>query len=257
MFKNRAAALFGMDVERLTYRELHSKKYAEAFFKEESEMSGIFKADTSILDSMIKKGRILDVAMGPGRHVKHFAEKGFEVWGNDINKHMITAAKNYVKGRKARFLNNDMRNLSDAKSGYFDHVICMGASLGSVYRKEQRQLAVNEMARAVRKNGLVFIHVHNLADISEFCNSVNSVIRHILHPRKFEFGDVIYYHGRVLGNAYMHWFTPGELRKLMANAGLRVEREFYLKSPDQEKILSNSLLKYFRAGGFVFMGRKI
>lgn len=249
-----------MDIGSIAEKEKYSKKYAERFFEEELEMNGIFKADVEILDRVVtRKGKLLDVAMGPGRHVKYFADKGFQVWGNDFNKHMINAAKKQVKNREVKFLNRDMRSLTGVKDNSFDYVICMGASLGSVYRKIQRQLALNEMSRVAKKNGLVFVHCHNLFEmsgLSDFLNLLNLALRHAINPKKFELGDVVYYHGRVLKKAYIHWFAPWELRSLMRNAGLKIEREFYLKAPNQEKILNNSLLKYFRAGGFIFVGRK-
>ena len=249
-----------MDIEGLAAKEQRSRKYAETFFEEEWEMEGIFKADIRILDSILtKKGKLIDVAMGPGRHVKYFAEKGFEVWGNDFSKHMIKAAKKHVKNKKVKFLNNDMSTIS-VKNNYFDYVICMGASLGSVYKRKERQKALNEFARIAKKGGYIIVHAHNLIELTEFEDIINLakiVKNRLLHPNKFELGDVVYYHSRILRKAYMHWFMPGELRSLMKKAGLKIVQEFYLKGPDQEKIISNSVLKYLHSGGFVFIGRKI
>jgi len=250
-----------MDIEKLAEKERRSRKYAEEFFEEEWEMEGIFKADIRILENVItKKGKLLDAAMGPGRHVKYFADKGFEVLGNDFSKHMVKVAKKHVRSKKVKFLNHDMRDISAVKDNYFDYVICMGASLGSVYKRKERQKALNEFGRISKKGGYVVVHAHNLFEISELediRNLTRAIKNKLLHPNKFELGDVVYYHSRILRKAYMHWFTPGELRNLMKKAGLKVEKEFYLKGPDQEKVLSNSFLKYFRSGGFVFVGRKI
>ena len=77
-----------MDLLQLAEQERNSREYAEGYFNEEAEMRGIFKSDTRILDSLIaRKGRILDAAMGPGRHVRHFVEKGFEVLRFDFRAH--------------------------------------------------------------------------------------------------------------------------------------------------------------------------
>ncbi len=250
-----------MDILQLAEQERNSRKYAEDYFNEEKEMAGLFSTDVRILDSVVtKKGRILDAAMGPGRHVKHFVEKGFEVWGNDFNAHMIKAARKYVGGKKATFINNDMRNLSSIKSGYFDYVICMGASIGSVYRKAERQKAVNEFARVAKKGGLVFVHAHNLLELTELgylFSIANTIKNSLVNPKKFEIGDVVYDHSESFKKAYLHWFTSRELRKLMTDSGLKVEREFYLKGPNNDRLLPrNALFKDFRSGGFVFVGRK-
>ncbi len=250
-----------MDILKLTEQERNSRKYAEDYFDEEKEMAGLFSTDVRILDSVItKKGKVLDAAMGPGRHVKHFVGKGFDVWGNDFNAHMIEAARKYVGRGKATFTNNDMRSLASIKSGYFDYVICMGASLGSIYRNAERQKAVNEFARVAKKGGLVFIHAHNLLELTELgylLSIANTVKDSLLYPRKFELGDVVYHHSDSFKNAYLHWFTPQELRKLMTKAGLKVEREFYLKGPNNDSVMRrNAFLKCFRSAGFVFVGRK-
>ena len=248
-----------MDLGKLADKERRSKKYAEEFFEEEWEMEGIFKTDLDVLNQLIKKkGKILDITMGPGRHVKYFADKGFKVWGNDFSKHMINVAKKYVKNSSVVYTNHDMRSLSH-KDNLFDNVICMGASLGSIYRSKERQRAVNEMARVTKKGGRVFIHAHNLLEISEFedfRNLLNLIYKSMWYPKQYELGDVVYYHSRVLGKAYMHWFTPRELRNLMKKAGLKIVDEFYLQGPDQDSIMPNSLLKHIKAGGFIFVGKK-
>lgn len=251
-----------MDILQLAEQERNSRKYAEDYFSEEKEMAGLFRTDVRILDSMItKKGRILDAAMGPGRHVRHFVERGFEVWGNDFNVHMIEAARKHVGRGKATFTNKDMRNLSSVKSNYFDYVICMGASIGSIYRKVERQKAVNEFARVAKKGGLVFVHAHNLLELTELgylFSIANTVKNSLVNPKKFEIGDVVYNHSESFKKAYLHWFTSKELREMMVNAGLKVEREFYLKGPNNDGILPrNAFFKDFRSGGFVFAGRKI
>ena len=247
-----------MDVQEIANLEKDNKQYAEQFFDEEEEMEGIFHIDIKILDRFItRKGKILDAAMGPGRHVKYFADKGLHVWGNDFNKHMIKVAKKYVRNSKVSFINHDMRNLSSLKNNYFDYVICMGASIGSIYKSSERQKAVSELARVTKKGCSVFIHVHNLFELTEFedfVSLITAVKNRILHPNRFELGDVVYYHSDSFKQAYMHWFTPQELRNLMKNAGLRVEKEFYLKGPDQDKIIES--LKYVLAGGFIFVAKK-
>ena len=252
-----------MDVQSIVDSEKYSRKYAEEYFNEEKEMHSLFEIDTKILEKMmVKKGKLLDVSMGPGRHVKYFASRGFEVWGNDFNKHMIKVAKKKVSGKKVRFLNLDMRKLSRVKNDFFDYVICMGASIGSVYGKAERQKAVNEFSRVTKKGGCVFIHAHNLFEITEpgdFIGLIKTVKNRFLHPDKFEIGDVIYSHSDSFKHAYMHWFSPDELAGIMLKAGIVPERKFFLRGPDQDRILKPTfpLCNKFLAGGFVFMGRKI
>ena len=251
-----------MNVQAIADSEKESKKYAEEFFSEEKEMEGLFEVDTKILGkTILKKGKLLDASMGPGRHAKYFADRGFEVWGNDFNRHMIRVAKRNLRGNKVRFLNRDMRDLSPIKDGFFDYVLCMGASIGSIYRKPERQKAVNELSRVVKKGGFVFIHAHNLFEITEFgdvLGLIKALKSRILHPDKFELGDVIYAHSDSFKQAYMHWFSPGELECVMLKAGLRPEKKFFLRGPDQDRVIEPGfpLVRTVLAGGFIFVGRK-
>ena len=248
-----------MNLEKLAEKERRSRKYAEEFFNEEWELEGLFKADVGILEDVLKKkGKLLDVAMGPGRHVKLFAGKGFRVWGNDFNRHMIETANRSVKKGHAVYTNHDMRDMKSLKSDFFDYVICMGASLGSIYRQSERQKAVGEFARVAKPESLVIIHAHNALEVSEPSDVVGIVrmARDSILREGFEFGDVVYYHSRILRRAYMHWFVPWELERLMKRAGLKVVRRYYLKGPDQDRVFRGGL-RHFRAGGFVFVGKKI
>ena len=252
-----------LNVQRIADSEKDSKKYAEEFFEEEREMEGLFEVDTKILAGVIlKKGKLLDASMGPGRHVEYFADRGFQVWGNDFNRHMVRVAKKKLRGKKVKFLNRDMRDLSPLKDNFFDYVLCMGATLGSVYRKSERQKAVNELSRVAKKGGLVFIHVHNLFEITEFADFlgiIKTVKNRLLHPDKFDLGDVIYSHSDSFKQAYMHWFSPKEMGKIMLKAGLRPEKKFFLRGPDQDRLVRCPFtpVRNVLSGGFIFVGRKI
>ena len=247
------------DLEKLTRKEQRSRKYAENYFEEEWELEGLFKIDARILEEVMRdRGRLLDVSMGPGRHVKLFADKNFEVWGNDFNKHMIQEAKKNVKSKNVKYTNHDMRNLESLKNDFFDYVICMGASLGSIYLKKERQKAVNEMARVARKGGLVVLHSHNAFEISDAVDlfSFFRMCRNSLFRKEFEFGDIAYRHGNVLREAYLHLFTQKELHCLMKDAGLKIVRRYYLKGPDQDAFC-RGWFKWFKAGGYIFIGKKL
>jgi len=250
-----------MDIGSISAQEKDNKQYAENFFMEELEMQGIFSVDTKILDIVAKrKGKVFDATMGPGRHIKYFLKRGFDVCGNDFNRHMIDIARTQIK-QKVRYYNKDIRNLSGIKTGSFDYTLCLGASLGSVYRFSERLKAVRELSRVTKKSGLVIIHVHNLIDLSSaftYPDTLKIFISSILHPKEFELGDIVYEHSDALKQAYMHWFTPEEMKKLMNMSGLKVVGELYLKGFRQDTILPNgAFLKKLRAGGFVFVGKKL
>lgn len=62
-----------------------------------------YKSETDYIEKIIKKysqasGKILlDIGCGTGCHLKHFAEKGYDIFGVDLSSGMIEKAKEYLK----------------------------------------------------------------------------------------------------------------------------------------------------------------
>lgn len=150
--------------EEFIKKSKNSKEYAERYYEEAAEKKGLFELDTKFLDKLfIPKGKIFDATMGRGRHVIHFVKKGYEVVGNDYNLYMVELIKEDLKKEnlKAITYNLDVTDLSEIKDNSFDYIICTYSSLGCIPGSENRQKAVNEFSRIVKKGGLVVIHAHN------------------------------------------------------------------------------------------------
>src|SRR3989344_4094870 len=139
-------------VEEAVNAERTSKHYALNYYMEEAEVDPLFKFDIGFLDNIFRqKGKLLDATMGRGRHLIHFARRGFEVHGNDYNKNMVDSVREDMKklNLKAKLYNYDIRDLSKIKDRYFDYVISMGSSIGCIPKRKNRQMAMKELARVL------------------------------------------------------------------------------------------------------------
>ncbi|MBI2144397.1 class I SAM-dependent methyltransferase [Candidatus Woesearchaeota archaeon] len=237
--------------------ESKSRDYAERFYDAESSMDAHFRLDTALLDSILPgKGSLFDAMMARGRHVLYFAGKGFDVYGNDYNRHMVEFVRKDLKaaGLKAKLYNLDVTCLDGIRDNSFDYVICMYSSLGCIPGNANRQKAMREFARVTKPGGLVVVHAHSPLGTLEKPGDLLWLLRDLFcRPGGLEKGDCYYYHGSDLGNSYVHAFRPDELEGLFRNAALAVVIKFYL-SFRQGKVAS-PLLKWL-SGGFVFVGRK-
>ncbi|MBC8500870.1 MAG: class I SAM-dependent methyltransferase [Nanoarchaeota archaeon] len=95
-----------------------------------------------------KNKKIIDLGCGEGVLVEEFKKKGYDIVGLDYNY----SSKNVIRGdiTKMRF-----------KSDSFDLV--MALDVIEHFNFEEQDLAVKEIKRIVKKNGIILISVPNLA----------------------------------------------------------------------------------------------
>ncbi len=235
----------------------YNKEYAERYYEEADSRNGLFDLDTKFLDNLlISKGKIFDATMGRGRHVIYFAKKGHEATGNDFNPHMAERVREDLKKEilKADLFNLDITDLSKIPDNSFDYIICMYSSLGCVPGSENRQKAVNEFSRIVKKGGLVVIHAHNrLANIGYLQYLDWTFKTYFWRDPDLELGDNCL-GGQYLGGSYIHIFSPGEMKKLFEEAGLKIIKEVYLNK--NQDGYYGGWFNNLRSGGFIFVGQK-
>jgi ubiquinone/menaquinone biosynthesis C-methylase UbiE len=130
----------------------------------------------------------------------------------------------------------------------------MFSSLGCIPGTKKRQKAVNELARVVKKNGLVVIHAHNW--ISDFFKPKEffwAFKNHFFRKPGFAMGDVCI--GRThQAKSYVHFYRPRELRHSFRKANLRITREFYINRKNNG--FYKGILGQILSEGFIFVGRK-
>jgi ubiquinone/menaquinone biosynthesis C-methylase UbiE len=235
-----------------------AKEYAKNYYEIEDHIHLVFEQmDTPFLDKRIKPSmKVFDAMMGRGRHAIRYAKRGCNVWGNDLNPHMVEIAKRAARTAhaKLKFSVKDATNLKGVPSNSFDVTYAMYSSVGTIPGSRNRQAAINEMARVTKKGGLVIIHAHNFLDCffsDDFCGWA---IKSVVSPGKnLETGDMVTdYNG--LRNMFNHYYTPGDFRRSFSKAGVKVIEEHYM-SYDQKRFLTG-IWKKFQADGFIFVGKK-
>lgn len=93
-----------------------AQKYTDEYFNDDTDFPYIDR----FLKKIKPRGRILDIACGPGMLTKHLLEKGFQAEGIDLSAEMIAIARQKV--HQASFKVMDMRHL-DFPDGYFDGLL--------------------------------------------------------------------------------------------------------------------------------------
>jgi ubiquinone/menaquinone biosynthesis C-methylase UbiE len=238
-------------------RPEHARWYARHYYAIEDEVLPIFeRLDAMVLDSLVRpRMRVLDAMMGRGRGALRYAARGARVTGNDLNLHMVDLVREQAarEGVRVALWNKDVRALG-GRGGEFDVVFAMYSSLGTIPGDEDRDEAVRELARVARPGGLVVVHAHNRLD-TLFERHFWRGLRHtVFFPANgLRRGDIVHDYGGLRG-MYNHLYSPGELRRQMRNAGLRVLAEHYMDYKAVRFI--GGPLRALRADGFIFVGRK-
>ncbi len=239
----------------------NARWYAKNYYAVEDDILAIFeKFDTSLLDEFLKpKMRVLDAMMGRGRHAIRYAVHGCIVTGNDLNPHMVTYARKAAKtlrltSKQLKLQTGDATDLKNIKTGSFDVAIAMFSAVGTIPGSQKRQAAMNEMARAVKKNGLVIVHAHNILDGLFKRDFAAWSWRNLIRADKgLEKGDIVTdYNG--MKKMFNHFYTPAQFRKSYREAGLIVVEERYYDYGTKEEV--KGPFKRLRADGFIFIGKK-
>jgi len=167
--------------------------------------SSIWKGHYSleILGSLCK-GRLLDAGCGSGKHSIPLRMRGFDVIGVDVSTGALEMA---TRGSVCRelditFLAADICHLPfPARS--FDVIWCYGVLQHLMLA--ERELAINEFRRLLRRNGTLFIEVFGEEDMRYGGNEVE--------PNTFKRRKGIIY----------HYFNKNELKRLLEGFSCRIE----------------------------------
>ncbi len=219
----------------------------------------LFTYDVSVLDAWLATpGRLLDLGCGTGRHVVHFARRGFEVTGVDLSDHMlaVTRRKLAASGLAATLVRGDITRLDDLGLGLFDYAICMFSTLGMVYGAANRLRLLQAVRRHLKPGGAFAFHVHNrwhgLWD-AEGRQYLWQAFRRRLRgePEAFQ-KDMDGYRG--IRGMTLYVYSAGEARRVAEQAGLRVEEVVYLNETRSGRL--PGLARGIRCNGFILLCRR-
>jgi SAM-dependent methyltransferase len=116
---------------------------AQKFAAGESESAAIARL------AGLDRGRVLDLACGPGRHALAFCEAGFRVTGVDRSKFLLRKAAGTQAG--VEWVNEDMRTF--VREGEFDLAICLFNSFGYFEDDADNRKVLGNVLRSLRPGG--------------------------------------------------------------------------------------------------------
>jgi len=218
----------------------------------------LFRFDVALLDRWFTTpGRLLDLGCGTGRHVAHFAERGFEVTGVDLSEHMlaVTRHKLAARGCQATLVLGDITRLDGLGLGRFDYAICMFSTLGMIYGAANRHRFLDSVRRHLEAGGCFAFHVHNrwhnLWD-PDGRQYLRTALRARLRglPEPFQ-KDMDGYRG--IRGLSLYVYSDREIRRAVAEAGFRVEEFVYLNHVRNGVL--RGLARGLRSNGFILLCR--
>ena len=205
------------------------------------------KPESAILDELrseLPKMKMLDIGVGPGRTIKHFARLAKEYIGVDYSSTMIKASS--LKFPQYRLEIADARNLSSFEDAYFDFVLFSLNGIDSV-EHEDRQVILREIRRVLKKDGYFCFSTLNLNSwqlrpVFKFsrnpailCKSTynfllnNKLWRTAKRPiRKTQHMMAYYTYKDFLFRNY--FVTPSEMVKQLSDAGFSCTKAYDLQS---------------------------
>lgn len=156
-----------------------------------------------------KPGKVLDIGCGNGRNLIPFLKNGFKGTGLDFSKAMLKNAeallkKNEVWG-KVELKHGEMEKLPFEDESY-DYVLSI-SSLHSI-KKPEAYMAIEEMNRVLKKNGVALVAVWNK-----------------LQPRFFFRGKNVFVPwktGNDVHQRYYYLYTPWELKRMLLQNGFSI-----------------------------------
>lgn len=109
-----------------------------------------------------KKGAMLDLCCGTGRHSVILRQRGWTVIGLDLSKNLLAIAKRNMKNEGAEFplVRADMRRFP-FRNRVFDAVICMFTSFGYLPSESEDLRSFKEVQRTLRRGGEFLLDLLN------------------------------------------------------------------------------------------------
>ena len=132
-----------------SYLGRHAELY-DVFYQDKDYAREACFVDGCLRDCGVgRKGRLLDLACGTGRHAFEFETLGYTVSAVDYSADMVQQAHKRAeqRGSSVSFLHQDMREL-DVPSPPFDAVTCLFDSIGYVQTND----GIHKVLQGIRKH---------------------------------------------------------------------------------------------------------
>jgi SAM-dependent methyltransferase len=223
--------------------------------------SPLFAFDTQVLTHWLPRpGRLIDLGCGTGRHLLHFARRGFQATGVDLSEHMLSAAASKLAACPGRWrlVRANLCQLPDELlTGDFDAAVCMFSTLGMIRGRRRRAAFCRDVLRCLRPGGLLALHAHNRTHNWLTAEGIAAMTANLLACllRRREWGDKKLDSYRGIRDMVVHVFTRRELVDLLTGAGFRVAQVLALNET-RNAVLQGRLFRGLRANGYLVLARK-
>lgn len=210
----------------LRAKEDYSNKNVANQYQMFTKEIGLWASEEFVFNKFVQKqASVLDVGCGAGRTTFGLYKLGYtNIRGVDVSKRLIKMAKSNAKDLKTP-INFDVMDAMALKfqSNSFDAVLFSYNGLMTIPKKENRQMAVNEISRVLKPGGMFIFTTHdreNGTQYSEFWKEEKlKWENNTQDPRLYEFGD------RLVSEAgeelFVHIPNLKEVYSLLAAAGLK------------------------------------
>jgi 2-polyprenyl-3-methyl-5-hydroxy-6-metoxy-1,4-benzoquinol methylase len=213
----------------------NSKEYLDVYqHRNESDAKLLFELIIKHIE-IPEKGKVLDLACGPGRHSILFARKGFTVTGLDLSENLLRVAESAARKEKLniRFVKEDLRHIE--LSDKYDLVVNLFTSFG-YFDKDEENYSIFRSASNFLKPGGYFVF--------DFLNSVfveRNLVReskevksheNIIQRRRIEgdrvIKDIIIQYNGTTKTFYesVKMYRVGELKRAIKENGLAIKETF-------------------------------
>lgn len=225
------------------------------------EHNRLFEFDRDWLDARFRSpGRLVDLGCGAGRHVVHFARRGFRVLGVDLSHEMlrVTREKAESQGLALDLVEANLCRLDCLPDRCFDYAILMFSTLGMIYGHANRQRVLGHAHRLLWPGGKLALHVHNRWYNLGDPQGRRWVVRDLLGGLWFRrpTGDKwLSYRG--IPGMYLHVFTRRELGRLLVDAGFRVRELLPLGDERCGPLPWRFWLPRLRANGYLALAEAV
>jgi ubiquinone/menaquinone biosynthesis C-methylase UbiE len=138
----------------LFWRELYPYMFDERRFAQaDKQVRNILKL------TGIRRGAVLDLCCGPGRHSVALAKRGFQVTAVDRTRFLLNKARRHARSARAKieFVHSDMREF--VRPGAYRLVLNLWTSFGYFDKKDDDRRALRNMFVSLQPRGVCVIDV--------------------------------------------------------------------------------------------------
>ncbi len=195
-------------------------------------------------------GLVLDAGGGPGRYTVELARRGYDVVLLDLVAANLERAKEEIDKAKVgthvrQVIEGTITDLSRFDDNSFDAILCLGGPLCHVYPEAERQKAVSELVRVVKKNAPLFVSVMSrygvmLATPEGWPFAITNAWEDF--ARLYETGEEYAF---VKANTYCHFFTSAELEGLLRREKVAILQKIGLEGFNTDEKTSNEFARNY------------